>query len=81
MLCPLQHKRHGAVWQISPDDLEGTNVNQRFELSIKCVEVGRNMISEVHLNQDSIKSADRWHSWLYFLYLPPSTALNDRLSP
>ena len=60
LLRPFQYKRHGAARKIPTHDLEGLNVDQCFKFSIQRMEVRRKMIAEIHLNQDTVKPADRW---------------------
>jgi hypothetical protein len=61
-LCPLQYESEGAARQFSTDDFKCSNINQCLEFSLQSVEVRWDVISEVHLDQNPVKPADRRHS-------------------
>ena len=63
LLSPFQHQSHCAAGQAAAEDLKRLNIDQCFKFSIKRMEMRRNMVPEIHLNQDSVEPADRRHQF------------------
>jgi len=60
-LRPFEHQRQRSPTQMPLENLQRSDVNQRFVFCIQRMEVRRSMIFPEHLNQDAIESADSGH--------------------
>ena len=58
---PLYREVQGALGQLADNNLQRSDVDLYFVFPIKCVEVGRCVLSPEHLDNDTEELADGWH--------------------
>ena len=56
---PFKGEAQCPLGQATTDDLQSTDVDQRFVLGIKCMEMRRRMFAPEHLDDDAEELADR----------------------
>ena len=60
-LRPFEHQRQPSPTQTPLENLQRSDVNQRFVFCIQRMEVRRSMTFPEHLNQDALEGADSGH--------------------
>ncbi len=60
-LRPFEHQRQRTPSQMTFDDVQRPDVDQRFVFRVQRMEMRRRMILLEHLNQDAVESADGGH--------------------
>ena len=71
-LGPVERQTKRTTRQLAFDQRQVPDIDDCLVLGILHMEVRRRMVFEKHLNDDAIKSADRWHDLLVELVSWPS---------